>query len=136
MSASTSGVETNRSNLGWPLAGLSLAILGLIIQWVSKPSIFEAPDWGALPGNFPPGILVILVFAGLTLITARWWWSSIFAAAIGAWIIYGGVATGEMANAITSGNAGSVFGLVVMSAGLLVAVVTGVLVMVNRRRSQ
>lgn len=136
MNASLSSAKTTQRNLGWPMTGLGLAILGLVIQWISKPSIFEAPDWGALPGNFPPGILVIVVFGGLTLLTARWWWSPVFAAAIGAWIIYGGVSTGEMTNAFTNGNAGSVFGLVVMSSGLLVAIATGVLATVQRRHSQ
>ncbi|WP_051712320.1 hypothetical protein [Spirillospora albida] len=128
-------VEPAKENLGLPLGGLGLAILGLIVQWISKPSIFEAPDWGALPGNFPPGVLVIALFGGMAAVCARWWWSSAFASAIGVWIFIGGIGTGEMANAFRKGNAGSVFGLLVMSVGLVIAIVAGIFVMYRRRRS-
>lgn len=135
MNATSSVVEPTMRNLGLPLGGLGLAILGLIVQWISKPSIFEAPNWGALPGNFPPGVLVLVVFAGLTALCARWWWSSIIAAAIGAWILFGGISTGEMANAVTKGNAGSIAGLLIMSLGLVIAIAAGILVTLQRRRS-
>lgn len=136
MDATISTAARTRRSLRLPLGGLGIAILGLMVQWISKPSIFEAPTWGALPGNFPPGALVITVFVGLTVLCARWWWASAFSAAIGVWILYGGIVTGEMANAITKGNAGSIAGLLIMSVGLLIAVVTGVLAMVARRRSK
>lgn len=123
-----------RSQVAVPLLGLAMAVAGLLVQWVAHPDAFEQPAWGGLPGDFPPGVVVIAIFAALTLVVATRWWAALLPAAIGAWILVGGIGTGEMQGALSRGTAGSVSGLAVMSAGLLLAMATGARTAYVRRR--
>jgi hypothetical protein len=109
------------------LLGLAVGILGLVIQWIADPGKF-AP--------FPPGIAFIAVFGVLVLLTARRWWSPVFAVLISLWIVLGGLAAGKLTPNLRSGDAGTVAGNVVMVLGLAFAAVTGVAAMVTARRAR
>ncbi|MFG1795908.1 hypothetical protein [Nocardia sp. NPDC049149] len=107
------------------LSGLAIGILGLLIQWIADPPKF---------GIFPPGILVIAVCGALVAFGTRWWWTPIFATAIGIWIVIGGFLSDQLTENLASGDPGTVTGNVVMCVGLLLAAVTGVLAMIEGRR--
>ena len=115
-------------------AGLLVGVLGLIIQWLANPAKFAAASSGfGVP--FPPGIIFIVVAGALTLVTARWWWHPIFTALIAFWIVVGGALAGQLTPNLLSHNVGTVAGNVVMSLGLIVALVAGVVSMVGAFRS-
>ncbi|MFD5074602.1 hypothetical protein [Streptomyces sp. NPDC058371] len=116
-------------------AGLFVGIAGLVIQWFADRSKFaEAlPPFGVV---FPPGILFIIVFGLLMLLTARWWWHPFFGVFIAFWIVGVGGLAGKLTPNLTSPNAGTVAGNVVMAAGLVLAFIAGVLSMITARRTQ
>ncbi|WP_082771875.1 hypothetical protein [Actinoplanes sp. TFC3] len=105
------------------LYGLAVGVLGLVIQWAAEPDKFPV---------FPPGIIFIVVLGVLVVATARFWWAPVFAVLISLWIVFGGLASGQLTPNLVSSNAGTVVGNVVMSIGLLFAAVTGVVAMRQR----
>ena len=109
-----------RKSVNLSLMGLAGAVLGLIVQWIADP--------GKFPG-FPPGIIFIAVCAALVVVAAGRWWAPIFSVLISLWIIYGGLAGGDLTANLLSGRAGTVAGNVVMMLGLAFAAVTGVVAM-------
>jgi hypothetical protein len=115
------------------LAGLLVGIVGLLVQWAANPAKFTA---GEQPFGiaFPPGILFILGAGLLTLGTARWWWHPVFAVLISFWIVVVGGLSGQLTPNLFSPNPGTVAGNLIMSAGLLLALVAGVAGMVSARR--
>jgi hypothetical protein len=102
------------------LAGLAVAVLGLIVQWIADPEKF--------PG-FPPGIILIAVCAALVVVTSGRWWAPVFSVLISLWIIWGGWMGGQLTANLLSGDAGTVAGNTVMVLGLAFAAVTGVVAM-------
>jgi hypothetical protein len=112
-------------------AGLLIGVVGLIIQWIADPSKF---DEGSVP--VPPGILFILAFGVLMLLTSRCWWHPVFAVLIAFWIVVMGSVADKLQPNLTSHNAGTVVGNVVMALGLVFAGVAGVSAMVSGRRTQ
>jgi hypothetical protein len=116
-------------------AGLLVGIGGLVIQWFADSSKFaEAlPPFGVV---FPPGILFIVAFGLLTLLTARWWWHPVFSVFIAFWIVGVGTLAGQLTPNLTSHNAGTVTGNVVMAAGLVLTFVAGILSMITARRTR
>ena len=116
-------------------AGLLVGIAGLVIQWSADPSKFAeaVPPFGVA---FPPGILFIVTAGLLTLLTARWWWHAVFGVFIGFWIAGVGTLAGKLTPNLTSHNPGTVAGNVVMTAGLVLAVVAGVHSMITTRRAR
>jgi len=107
------------------LLGLAGGIVGLIIQWIADPAKF---------GGFPPGIGIIAGCAVLVVVAAGRWWAPVFSVLISLWIVFGGWAAGLLIPNFRSGNAGTVAGNAVMTAGLLFAAVTGILAMIAGRR--
>jgi hypothetical protein len=116
------------------LAGLLVGIVGLLVQWAADPSKFSA---GEQPFGiaFPPGILFILGAGLLTLGTARWWWHSAFAVLISFWIVVVGGLAGQLTPNLFSPNLGTVAGNLIMTVGLALAGIAGVLGMIRARRS-
>lgn len=116
-------------------AGLLVGIAGLVIQWFADPSKFAeaVPPFGAA---FPPGIMFIVAAGLLTLLTSRWWWHPVFSVFIAFWIVGVGTLAGKLTPNLTSHNPGTVAGNVVMSAGLILAVIAGVLSMITARRGR
>ena len=127
MTAITTHINAAPKYTKLALGGLVIAILGLVIQWISEPSKF--------PG-FPPGILVVAACGALVVLTIRWWWSPIFAVLISLWIIFGGFASKQLTDNIKNGNAGTVAGNTVMCLGLAAAAITGVWAMIQARRGR
>jgi hypothetical protein len=117
------------------LAGLLVGIAGLGIQWIADPAKFSeaVPPLGTA---FPPGIAFIALAGVLTLLTARWWWHSVFAVFIAFWIVGVGTLAGQLTPNLTSGNLGTVTGNVVMTIGLAVTFVAGIRSMLTTRRTQ
>lgn len=115
------------------LAGLLVGIVGLVIQWLADPSKFAeaVPPVGVA---FPPGIAFIIASGLLMLLTARWWWHAAFGVVIAFWIAGVGALAGKLTPNLTSHNPGTVAGNVVMTAGLVLTVITGVLSMIAARR--
>jgi hypothetical protein len=102
------------------LAGLAVAVLGLIVQWIADPGEF---------GGFPPGIILIAVCAAVVVVASGRWWAPVFSVLISLWIIFGGLAAGMLTANLLSGDAGTVAGNAVMSLGLAFAAVTGIVAM-------
>ncbi|WP_328584697.1 hypothetical protein [Streptomyces sp. NBC_00370] len=117
------------------LAGLLVGVVGLVVQWFADPSTFAdaLPPFGVV---FPPGIAFIVVFGVLVLLTARWWWHPAFGVFIAFWIVGVGTLAGQLTPNLTSHNLGTVTGNVVMTAGLVLAFVAGLLSMIGARRTQ
>jgi hypothetical protein len=109
------------------LCGLAIGVLGLIIQWIADPAKFFP---------FPPGIVFIVVFGALVVFTVRHWWAPVFAVLISLWIVFGGLAAGQLTSNLASGEMGTIAGNVVMSLGLLFAAVTGVAAMIGARQAR
>ncbi|TQM01792.1 hypothetical protein [Pseudonocardia kunmingensis] len=107
------------------LAGLAVGVLGLVIQWIADPAKF--------PG-FPPGIIMIVAAAAIVAFGVRWWWTPVFSVLAGTWIVGGGFLSAQLTANLASGDAGTVAGNVVMSLGLIVAAVAGILAMIEGRR--
>jgi hypothetical protein len=116
-------------------AGLLVGIGGLVIQWIADPSKF-ADAQRSFGVAFPPGIAFIVVAGLLTLVTARWWWHAVFGVFIAFWIAGVGTLAGQLTPNLTSHNAGTVAGNVVMTAGLVLAFAAGVHSMVTAFRTR
>lgn len=114
------------------LAGLGVGIVGLLVQWAADPAKFSGADKTfGLP--FPPGILFIVACALLAVVTRRWWWHPVFAVLIAFWIVGAGTMAGKLLPNLTSSNAGTVAGNVVMSLGLIVSFAAGLYGMIRAR---
>ena len=116
-------------------AGLLVAIVGLLVQWVADPAKFAdaSRSYGI---TFPPGILFIAACGLLTLLTSRWWWHPVFTVLIAFWIDVVGTVANQVTPNLFSDNAGTVAGNVVMLLGLATAGVAGVATMVTRFRAR
>ncbi|PWI43641.1 hypothetical protein [Streptomyces sp. ICBB 8177] len=109
------------------LGGLLFGVLGLVVQWFANPAKF---------GGFPPGILFLVAFGLLTAVTVRWWWHPVFAVFIAFWIVGVGGLAGQLTPNLTSHNLGTVTGNVIMTTGLAVTFVVGILSMITARRTR
>ncbi|WP_255953010.1 hypothetical protein [Streptomyces odontomachi] len=116
-------------------AGLLVGVVGLVVQWVAEPSKFSDAQ-SSFGVAFPPGILFIVASGLLVLCTARWWWHAVFGVLIAFWIVGVGTLAGQLTPNLTSHNAGTVAGNLIMAAGLALAFVAGVLSMVTARRTR
>ncbi|MEU8689877.1 hypothetical protein [Streptomyces sp. NPDC048665] len=115
--------------------GMLVGIMGLIIQWIADPSKFsEAGGTFGIP--FPPGILFIVGFGLLSLLTARWWWHPVFAVLIAFWIVGAGSMADKLQPNLVSDNDGTVAGTVIMAVGLIVAFSAGLVSMFTARRAR
>ncbi|GAA1671863.1 hypothetical protein GCM10009765_21580 [Fodinicola feengrottensis] len=124
----------NRSTL-ISFAGLLIGISGLIVQWIATPSKF-AGDGGVFGISIPPGILFIAACGVLVVLTARWWWHAVFGVLIAFWIVGVGSLADQLQPNLVSSNIGTVAGNVIMAAGLILAVVAGVLSMITGFRTR
>ena len=127
-------MRLNRASL-ISFAGLAVGILGLLVQWIADPARFAK---GEQPFGIviPPGILFIAGAALLMLVTSRWWWHPVFAVLISFWIVVLGALANQLTPNLVSHNPGTVGGTVVMSLGLLAALVAGVASMVTTLRGR
>jgi predicted nicotinamide N-methyase len=64
------------------------------------------------------------------------WWAPVFAVLISLWIVVGGTAAGQMTPNFRSGNAGTVAGTAVMTLGLTLAAVAGIVAMLAGRQAR
>ncbi|TCO62256.1 hypothetical protein [Actinocrispum wychmicini] len=110
-------------------AGLFVAAVGLVVQWIAKPAAFA--DFG-----FPPGLFYVVGAAVLVWLDRRANWSPMAAVILALWIVIGGLAGGILLRNLASTNAGTVAGNVVMVAGLAVTAVAGVLAIAHNRRTR
>jgi uncharacterized membrane protein YeaQ/YmgE (transglycosylase-associated protein family) len=115
------------------LAGLGVGIIGLLLQWAADPGKFGGAQ-KTFGMSFPPGILFILGFGTMTVLTSRWRWHPIFAVLISFWIVAVGGLAGKLMPNLTSSNLGTVLGNVVMCLGLIGAFVAGTWAMVQTGR--
>lgn len=106
--------------------GLLVGIAGLVIQWIADPAKFAGAE-GTFGVSFPPGIAFIVLFGLLMLGTARWWWHPVFGVFIAFWIAGVGALAGKLWPNLVSHNPGTVAGNAVMTAGLVLAFVAGIL---------
>jgi len=116
------------------LAGLGVGIVGLLIQWVADPGKFGGAQ-KTFGLAFPPGILFIAVVGVVAVLARRWWWHPLPAVLMSFWIVAGGAMAGKLTPNLTSSNAGTVVGNVIMCLGLIGAFVMGIMAMVRGRRT-
>lgn len=116
-------------------AGLLVGIVGLVVQWVADPAKFSGAE-GSFGISFPPGILFIAAFGLLMFLTARWWWHPLFGMLIAFWIVGLGAMADKLQPNLLSHNLGTVAGNVVMTAGLVLTFVAGLLAIASARRAR
>jgi hypothetical protein len=116
-------------------AGLLVGIAGLVVQAFADPSKFTEAE-GSFRIAFPPGIAFVVAAGLLMLLTARWWWHAVFGAFIAFWIVGVGTLADQLPPNLTSHNAGTVAGNVIMAAGLVLAFVAGVHSMITALRTR
>ncbi|MBF9070078.1 hypothetical protein [Streptacidiphilus fuscans] len=113
-------------------AGLLVGIVGLVVQWIADPAKFSGAE-GSFGISFPPGILFIVAFGLLMFLTARWWWHPVFGMLIAFWIVGLGAVADKLQPNLLSHNPGTVAGNVVMTAGLVLTFVAGLLAIASAR---
>lgn len=116
------GMPTNPLSLPVTVtvAGQFLAAAGLLVQWVSAPSLFAS-------FGFPPGLFYVLGAAAIVVLNRRSNWAPSAAIALSLWITIGGLAGGNLLENLASPNTGLVAGNLVMLAGLVISAVAGVI---------
>lgn len=111
------------------IGGLAAAAVGLGIQWVANPATFAS-------FGFPPGLIYVVGTAVIVWCNRRSPWAAAGGVTMGVWILLGGLVGGELQENLATGNAGTVTGNLVMSAGLALSVVAGVISVVRARRTR
>ena len=118
-----------RRDLAVIMAGLAVGGCGLIIQWIAAPETFAG-------FGFPPGFVYIAVAGLIVWFDRRSAWSPAAAVGLAVWIVVGGIAGGNLIDNFTSPNIGVVLANVVLTVGLALAAVAGVVAIVHNRRRQ
>src|SRR5436190_19591485 len=71
-----------------PSLAVKLTIVGLVATavgiWIQ--SVSGVPDY---PSRFPPGPIILVIFAAGIVLGARWWWTPLFGALLSGLIIVG-----------------------------------------------
>ena len=98
------------------VAALLLAALGFAIQIVS----------GVEVATIPPGLVILLVGAGLVAFLP-WRWAPAVGAFVGLFMIFGFFASGAVGNLLDPGRIGVLVGAWVQFLAVMVALVAGVL---------
>lgn len=109
--------------------GLLIAAVGIIIQiagGVNYPAI-------------PPGLIILIVGAGLVLLAGRWAWTRIFGLAISVFMLIGAFAVPDARHHLTQpGHFGAFSGTIIQDVGVVIALVASLAAMrlwlVSRRR--
>ena len=110
----------------WTVLGQVIGIVGLLVQWWAAPQLF---------GGFPPGIVYVGGAAAIVLLDRRSPWSPASAILLSAFIAIGGLAGGDTARNLDTGNVGLITGVWILYAGLAVSVIAGVVAIVIGRRT-
>lgn len=99
------------------IAGLVIGAIGIAVLWAAGTPFPFYP---------PPGILILLggaLFIGL----APWRWGPAVGTALGVFIIVGFLLSGGLSNLVGSAGLGVAVGQGIQLAGVLLALITGVL---------
>ena len=99
------------------VAGLVAAAAGIVIQIAS----------GAEYPTVPPGLLILLVAAGLVALGARWRWTPLVGVVVALFLLVGGVLAPQAREQLGDPGAVGVFvGTVIQLLALVVALISGV----------
>jgi hypothetical protein len=99
------------------VAGLVAAALGIMIQIAS----------GADYPTIPPGLIILLVAAGLVALGARWRWTTIIGVVVPAFLLVGGVIAPQARDQLGDpGQVGVFIGTVIQLLALVIALAAGV----------
>ena len=100
------------------VAGLVAAAAGIAIQILSGVDEYPA---------IPPGLVILLVGAGLIILGARRRWSPLLGVAVAGFILFGTFVTPGTAERLTRPDAAGAFaGTAVQMLGLIVALLAGI----------
>jgi hypothetical protein len=99
------------------VAGLVVAAAGIVIQIAS----------GAEYPTVPPGLIILLVAAGLVALGARWRWTIIVGVIVSLFLLVGGALAPQSRDQLGDpGQVGVFIGTVIQLLALVVALVAGV----------
>jgi hypothetical protein len=99
------------------VAGLVVAAAGIVIQIAS----------GAEYPTVPPGLIILLVAAGLVALGARWRWTPLVGVVVALFLLVGGVLAPQAREQLGDPGAVGVFlGTVIQLLALVVALISGV----------
>jgi hypothetical protein len=112
--------------IAWSVVGQAIGAIGILIQWQAAPQLF---------GGFPPGTFYIAGGAAILLLDRRSPWSPASAILLSAFIAIGGLASGDTARNLNMNNLGVTIGVWVMSGGLALSVLTGIVAIIVGRRN-
>lgn len=118
----------NRQNsLSWSgrltVAALLVAAAGIVIQ------IFSGIDFPTVP----PGLVILLVAAGLVAL-GPWRWTPIVGAVLGVWLLVGFTLSGEAGRLFDPIQVGGFVGLWIQLLAIIVAIVAGIVATVRNFR--
>jgi hypothetical protein len=100
------------------MVGLVMAAVGIAIQIVSGVDAYP---------TIPPGLVILLVAAGLIALGGRRRWVPLLGAAVALFILFGAVvAPGTADRLARPGEAGAFAGTVIQVLGLVVALLAGI----------
>ena len=96
------------------IMALLVAVVGIVVQ------ILSGVDYPPVP----PGIVILLVAAGLVAFTP-WRWSPLFGVAVGLFLIVGFAASGALGNLTIMGELGVLVGMWIQFLAVIVAAIVG-----------
>lgn len=107
------------------VAALLVAAAGIVIQIVSE---VDFP-------TVPPGLIILLVAAGLVAF-GSWRWTPVVGAFVGLWLLIGFFLSGEASRLLDLSQLGGFAGLWVQLLAVIVAVVAGIFATIHNFRAQ
>ncbi len=107
------------------VVALIAAAAGFVIQIISG---IEVP-------TVPPGLVILLVAAGLVAFLP-WWWIPVVGAAVGLFLLIGFFPSGAVGNLLDLSQFGAFIGLWLQFLAVIVTVVAGIVATVQNYRSR
>lgn len=109
------------------VVGLVGAAAGILLQVVS--GVTEYP-------TIPPGLIILLVAAGVVALETRWRWTPIVSTAVALFILFGAFVTSGTATRLSNpAMIGAFVGTVVQLLGLVTALIAGPISVLQNYRS-
>jgi prepilin signal peptidase PulO-like enzyme (type II secretory pathway) len=117
--------RSSSSSSGKPtVVALLVTAAGIVIQ------IFSGIDFPTVP----PGLVIVLVAAGL-IAFGPWWWTPVVGAILGVWLLVGFSLSGEAGRLVDPSGLGGFVGLWIQLVAVIVAIATGIVATARNLRA-